>query len=193
MTLVKHIPLILKSLLTFTALLGLLFAAVHYMNVSFKLDGARQALVEQIESYTGRDVRIDGELKLTVSFPPQLLVERIHISNIDNIGEEDFINISQVRIEVPLLPLLSGQLYLQDISADHAKLNLIKKKDGSDNWSFEKKIPQAEIKANPEARDRRTYQLTMGVFQLTDVTVIYNDESRDQIIKQQLDRLIIDI
>lgn len=189
----KYFSLILRSLITLIVIFGFLLVMLNYMNVSFKLDGARQALVEQIESYTGRDVRIDGELKLTVSFPPQLLVERIHISNIDNIGEEDFINISQVRIEVPLLPLLSGQLYLQDISADHAKLNLIKKKDGSDNWSFEKKIPQAEIKANPEARDRRTYQLTMGVFQLTDVTVIYNDESRDQIIKQQLDRLIIDI
>lgn len=74
---------------------------LNYMKLSFILDGARLAVVEQLKSYTGRNVRIDGKLELTVSFPPQLLVERIHISNISNIddfGDEDFISLNEVKI-----------------------------------------------------------------------------------------------
>ncbi len=170
---------------------------LNYMKLSFTLDGARLAVVEQLTSYTGRNARIDGKLELTVSFPPQLLVERIHISNIDGFSDEDFISLNEVKIEVAIWPLLSGKLHLSDISADQAKINLIQKKDGSHNWSFDNVSPSSKPAhtktADSDNKKSGMSQISMGKFQLTDVSIVYRDASRDQIIKKQLDRLIIDL
>lgn len=196
MALVKHNSYIFRSLLTITALFGLLFAAVHYMNLSFTLDGARRILAEQIQTYTGRDVRIDGEVELTISLFPRLLVQRIHIRNHDDFNDEDFITIDEARVEVQLLPLLSGQLHLSDISADEAKINLLQKKDGSHNWSFDNAAqaskPADTKTADPDSKSGMS-RFSVGVFQLTNVTIKYSDESRDQVIEKHLDQLLIDL
>lgn len=192
MALLKFISLIFKGLITLVVIFGFVLAVLNFMNVSFNLDGARQTIIKQIESYTERKTRIDGKVELTISFPPQLLVERIHISNIAGFDDEDFINLNEVKIEVPLLPLLSGQLHLGVITADQAKINLIQTSDDRHNWSFDK-TEQITQPADTHSKKKERPQLSLGVFQLTNVAFTYRDESRDQLINKQLDRLIIDL
>ncbi|MFV9614607.1 MAG: AsmA family protein [Gammaproteobacteria bacterium] len=188
---------LLKSLSIFVAALVLFVSLLDIINLSFTLDEGRRFLVEQINSYTGREVRIDGEVKLTVSLTPQLLVQRIHISNPDGFGDEDFITISEARIDLSLIPLLSGQLRFSEISADQTKINLIKNKAGSDNWTFDN-ATQSSTASDTKKEDSSTWKngnsrLSIGVFQLTDVSIRYNDQSRDQLIDIQLDQLTIDL
>ena len=125
--------LIFKRLLIFIVMLILLISILDYSNLSFKTTKARQVLLEQIKKYTGRNVTIDGDVHLTVSLSPKILVEQIHIKNIDGFDSQDFITISEVSVEVHLLPLLSGTFHLEEISADQTKINLIQKKDDSHN------------------------------------------------------------
>ncbi len=196
MALVKHIYLTFKSLATTIVIISLFFGALHYLNLSFTFDGSRRILAEQIQSYTVRDVRIDGEVELTVSLFPQLLVQRIHISDIEGFSDEDFITVSEVRVAVELIPLLSGHLHISDISADHAMINLIQKKDGSHNWSFDNADQTSEATDTTTAPDtgkKRSERLSLGLLQLTDVTIRYQDESRDQVIEKHLERLVIDM
>lgn len=192
----KYITPVLRSLIIFTAILGVIVAALNFIDMSIKFNGANRVLIEHIKSHTGRDVRIDGELELTISFSPQLLVRHIHIADPDGFSKEDFITISNVRVGMSLIPLLSGQLYFSEISADQAKIKLTKKKDGSDNWSFVSTTQQAE------AGDTQTAglgsksgmgRLSLDEIQLSNVVIIYNDESTDQVIDTRLDRLFIDI
>jgi len=188
---------LLKSLFIFIAVLILFVGALDFINLSFTLDSGRRFLVEQIKSSTGRDVRIDGEVKLTVSLIPQLLVQRIHIRNPDGFNDEDFITIDHVAIELMLMPLLSGQLHFSDIAADQAKINLVKMKDGSHNWSFDNAAQSekpGEIKTDgDDSRKHRASRLSIGVFQLTNVAIRYVDQSREQVIDTRLDQLLIDL
>ena len=131
------LTLIFKKLMIFIVMLILLIGILDYSNLSFKSTKARQALLEHIKTYTGRNVAIDGDVYLTVSLSPKILVEQIHVRNIDGFDSEDFITISEVRVEVSLLSLLSGTFHLEEISADQAEINLIQKKDDSHNWSFD--------------------------------------------------------
>ena len=114
-------------------MLILLIGILDYSNLSFKSNKARQVLLENIKTYTGRNVSIDGDVYLTVSLSPKLLVEQIHIRNIDGFDSGDFITVTEVRVEVSLLPLLSGTFHLEEISADQAEINLIQKIDDSHN------------------------------------------------------------
>jgi AsmA protein len=194
MTLLSHI---LKSLLLFIILLVLLVGILDFANVSFKSDKARQVLLENIEKYTGRNVSIDGDVYLTVSLTPKLLVEQIHIRNINGFDTEDFITVTEARVEVSLLPLLSGTFHLEEISADQAKINLIQKKDGSHNWSFNDVAEASRIKVDEPKGDLKKQskikRLSLGVFSLTDISILYKDESRDQIIEKHFERLVVNL
>ncbi|MCG6939491.1 MAG: AsmA family protein [Gammaproteobacteria bacterium] len=186
-----------KSLVIFIAVLILFVGMLDFIKLSFTLDGGRRLLVEHIKSHTGREARIDGEVKLTISLIPQLLVQRIHISNTGGFGDEDFITVSKVRIDLSIIPLLSGQLRFDDISADQTNINLIRNKAGRDNWTFDNTAQSStasETKTNESSIWKNDYsRLSIGAFQLTDVSIRYNDQSRDQVIDTHLDQLTIDL
>lgn len=195
MAALKHLSLIARSLVAFTVLIGSLVVMLDYMNLSFSLDSARSVLIKHISSSAGRDVIIDGEVKLTVSLAPELLVQRIHIRNIDGFTDKDFITVSEVRVAASLLPLLSGELHLSAVSAEHAKISLEQKKDGRNNWTFDN-ITQASEPADTTAdsiKTGRATKISLGTFQLSNVAISYSDESRGQVLEKQLDRLLIDI
>lgn len=188
---------LLKSLFILIAVLFLFVGMLDFVNLSFTLDNGRRYLVEQIKSYTGRDVRIDGDVKLTVSLIPQLMVQRIHISNPDGFNDEDFITVNQVEIDLAVMPLLSGQVHFSDIAADRAEINLVKRKDGSHNWSFENadrsSAPDQSKPAAGDGMNSRVSRFSIEEFQLTNVALIYHDQSRDLIINTVLDQLMIDL
>jgi uncharacterized protein involved in outer membrane biogenesis len=191
------LSLILRRFLFIIVMLVLLIGMLYFADVSFKSERARQILLENIKSYTGRNVTIDGDAYLTVSLSPKILVEQIHISNINGFGTEDFITINEARVEVSLLPLLSGTFHLEEIAADQTKISLIEKKDGSYNWSFDHVTETKEIKTEDQKdgleKQRIIKQISLGTFNLTDVSILYEDESRNQIIKKHFERLLIDV
>ncbi len=194
----KHLPRSLRKLIIFAVFLDLIVAVLTFIDVSFTSEGARRVLVQQIKSYSGRNVGIDGDVELRISLFPQLLVQRIHISNPDGFNDdEDFVTVSEVRVDVSLVPLLSGHLHVSNISADQTIINLIEKKDGSFNWSLETTSqspkPVDTKTADSDTRTSGTNRLSMGEFQLTNVAIHYRDETRDQVIDTQLDQLTIDI
>lgn len=189
--------LLLKKLLFITVMLGLLIGLLDYTSVTFKLDKAHQILIENIKTYTGRNVNIDGDVYLTVSLSPKLLVERIHIKNVVGFNNEDFITVSEARIGVSLLPLLSGTFHLEEIAADQATIHLIRNKEGSNNWSFDHVawvIDKKSERTKDNLKEKRLIKrISLGVFNLKDVSILYNDESGGQSNKKHFEYLMIDL
>ena len=188
---------ILRWLLFFIFALGLLIGILDYTDVSFKSDKARLVLLKNIKTVIGRDVSIDGDVYLTFSLLPKLLIEKIHIRNPDGYDTEDFITVSEVRIEVSLLPLLSGTFHIDEISADKANINLIEKKDGSYNWSFDDGDKTGEKNDEKQKTSSKkpigVNRLSLGKFNLTNVSILYKDESRNQVIRKNYEHLLIDL
>ena len=188
-----HYPL--RSLAIVAALVIGIGAVLEYANLSLTLEGAHGPLIQKIESTTDRTIRIDGNVRLAISFTPELLIERIHISNKSSFDNNDFITISEIEVQVSLLPLLTGHLHLGNISADHATINLKQKKDGSNNWTFGAPSSAQPIsqKTDSPSNDGFITQLSLDVFQLTNVVINYSDEIREQVITKLIDQLLINI
>ncbi len=188
---------IIRSLIKVLILFAVLAAMLEFMDLSITLDGARHTLSKKLTSYTGREIHIDGDIQLSLSYSPQLLVKRIHIKNSGDFGDEDFITISEVHIEIQLLPLLHGQIQLNDISADQAKIHLHQKADGSNNWSLTKTAETHEITETPSPdSDDESFnieRISLSKIELTNVDVLYRDDSRQQILNNSFDQLLIDI
>lgn len=170
---------------------------LEFMDLAFTLEGARQTLSKKLTSYTGREVHVDGDIQLSLSYSPQLLVKRIHIKNTSDFDDEDFITIGEVQIEVLLLPLLHGQLHLRDISADQATIDLHQKADGRNNWSLTNITEQPGITDN-RSSDSNTEsinieRISLGKIELTNVAIQYRDDTRQQKLNNNIDQLLIDI
>lgn len=193
----KRIARIIKTLLYIGIVLLLLQGLLVYLDITFTSDKARRVLVKQLKTFTQREVRIDGDVNITVSLLPQLLVERIYIKNVEGFGNEDLFTVSEVRIQVSLLPLLSGKLHLNEFSADHVHIGLIQNKDGSNNWSFDHLIQTKEENSKKDVdtikKESRRDRLSIGVLRLADITFTYKNLSHKQVIESHLGHLIIDL
>jgi len=185
----------LGNLINALILIFLLLGLLELISPTIKLNDARQNINEFITSKTGRSVQIDGDIELKISISPQLLIKRIHIRNPEDFDKHDLLTVNEIRIEVPLLPLLQGELNLSNTSADGARLNLHKKADDSNNWSFTSSsytstYPEQTNKAG--SRNKTIDKFSLGQLKLSNVTVNYIDDSRQQVFNKQLDKLFID-
>jgi uncharacterized protein involved in outer membrane biogenesis len=124
---------------------------------------------------------------------------RIHIAGPDGFdNNDDFITVNEIQVAVALLPLLSGKPAFREISADKAEIRLTRKKDGSNNWTFtpasvatgaDENTIADKSSAGQSSTDMR--RPSIDKFQLTNVTVLYNDERRGQDFVIQLVQLTI--
>ena len=95
----------------------------------------RSNIADLVRAKTGRELRIDGNLKL--SFFPWIAVDvgRATVGNAAGFGEQSMLEIEHARIGVRLIPLLSKKLDVRRVEIDGLKLRLTVTADGHNNWS----------------------------------------------------------
>jgi len=179
----------LGSLFSAFILLVLFLGALEIASPRIELNETRQGINQYLNKSTAREIKIDGDIHLIVSLNPQLTIKRIHIKNPKSFDEGDFITVDKAKIEIPVLSLLQGELHLTDTEVDSITLNLHKKADGSNNWSFDhlNNTPPNKVQGN-KVIDR----FSLGEFRLLNVTINYRDELHQHSFSKQLEKLHID-
>lgn len=201
----KYLSLLLRALLIALVLLTIVVAVLMIAEVSLSLDRLRQPLVEAISESTGRDVRIDGELRLTLSLSPALLVKEIHVYNEPDWQSDEIVALNEVRLELALLPLLGGEYVLQELSANQAVINLEQDAEGNSNWTLSRS-PAAPPSTRPEkdsteqpAGDHspgRQYfrdQFSFDRIRLQNITLNYHDDVTRLSLTDQVEKLHINM
>jgi AsmA protein len=91
-------------------------------------------IITQVKERTGRDLKIDGDLKLSVF--PWLGIEigEVELGNAPGFGDQPFAAAKSAAVRVKLMPLLDKELVVDTIGVDGLVLNLAKAKDGHTNW-----------------------------------------------------------
>jgi len=193
----NRIPGIVKLLLYISVFLALLQGVLVYKNISFTSDKARNVILHQIQTITQRDVVIDGDVRISVSLLPELIVDRIHIKNTEGFAREDFITVAEVSVQLALIPLFTGKLQIEELAAEQAQIYLIQKEDGDYNWSFDHLIQtdkaSGKEKSEPVKQVKKRSRLTLGIFRLTDINIKYDDESYGEVIEKHIERIIVDL
>ena len=182
------------------ALTALLIGVLSYAKITVPLESVRQQFVKKASEVTGQEVRIDGEVRLAISFYPTLVVDHLHISNEPGWSAGDILSVGETRVQLALLPIFSGQLEFVEISASSVQINLEQASDGRQNWaSFkqtESEIEQPESKAGKEPSKLRNTEndekkLWIEEFSLTDLNLNYIDESLGREFNNHIDSLVI--
>jgi AsmA protein len=93
--------------------------------------GRIEAAVKQA---TGRDLVLEGDLKLSVFPWVALEMGPASLSNLPGFGAEPFLAFSHAAVRVRLLPLLREQLEVAKVELDGLDLRLKKNSEGRGNW-----------------------------------------------------------
>ncbi len=204
MTKRKVIAIAFSAIVIPVTLITIIIGILSYAKITVPLDGLRQQFVKKATAVAGHEVHIDGEVRLAISFYPTLVVDRLYIANETGWSTENILTIAEARVQVALLPIISGQLEFTEISASSVQINLEQAKDGKNNWSA---FISSGDKSQTEQRDKvnrgvdslnkqkgsntRKTNLWIEEFRFTDLKINYLDHHLDREFNSRIDDLVI--
>ncbi len=136
---------ILKWAVLAVAILVAAVAAVFY---SIDVNSYRDEIAAQFRKATGRDLTIGGDIDLSISLSPAVVVERVAIANADWGSRPHMIVVERVEAEIEVLPLLAGDIRVTRLILVEPDILLETNSDGLSNWQA---TPPADDRAAEKA------------------------------------------
>jgi AsmA protein len=125
----------LKWLAVIVGVIALFFvAAAILLPLLIDPNDHKQVLVAQVKERTGRDLRIDGDIELSVFPWIGVKVGKVALSNAAGFDNPVFASTDKVSIRVKLLPLFSKRLEMDTVTVHGLTLNLARDARGRSNW-----------------------------------------------------------
>lgn len=120
--------------LTVTLVVVLAIAAVVAATVLIDPNDYKDNIVKVVKTETGRDLAMQGDIKL--SFFPWLGLElgKTQLSNAPGFGKQPMASIDRVEVKLKLMPLLRQEVEIDTVVLDGLALNLAKNAKGASNW-----------------------------------------------------------
>ena len=115
-------------------ILVLFIAAAILIPLLIDPNDYKQELVDQVKEHTGRDLRIDGDIELSVFPWIGIKLGKVALSNAAGFDNPVFAGTDKVSIRIKLLPLLSKRLEMDTVTVHGLTLNLARDANGHNNW-----------------------------------------------------------
>ena len=133
---------------TIAAIILLLIAVACILPFVIDPNDFKPEIIAAVKDKTGRELVLDGELKLSLFPRTSISTEKIALSNAPEFQDRPFATIEEGKIEVLLLPLLSKKVEISRIVLKGMLLNLARNKEGITNWDD---LTASDIKTAPAA------------------------------------------
>ncbi len=171
---VRLVKWLLGALVT---LVVLILAAVVIGPMVFDPNDYRSDISELVKEQTGRDLTLDGELKLSVFPWLGIRTEGLSLSQPSEIGG-DMVSVDTAQLRVKLGPLLSKQVHVDTVILKEPKFRLVTLANGIDSFSGLVSDDEAETaeSASEESAGAAVALLIQGV-ELTGGEVVIDDRA----------------
>ncbi|MCP4996519.1 MAG: AsmA family protein, partial [Gammaproteobacteria bacterium] len=116
------------------AVLLLLVAAAVILPLVVDPNDFKGEIVNQVKEQTGRDLKIAGDLNLSVFPWLGVKIDGVELSNAKGFGDGPFALVRHAAVRVKLKPQLKKELEVDTIGLDGVMLNLARNKSGASNW-----------------------------------------------------------
>lgn len=138
---------------------------------------------------TGRAMKIDGPVRLTIFPHLGLRAQQVTLANVPGGKASVMAAVGDVEISIQLLPLLTGKIALEKITLQRPVIALEVDPDGHENWTFGKENPKTEKKG--------TLALPSGTafhgIEISDGTITYDNAKTNTHRAVQHVNLTVDI
>lgn len=172
-------PSIFRKILMFLglAIFGLVagVAIALAVGVNIDLTPYKGKLADLIQQQISHPVSIEGDIRLRLSFRPEIEVNQIEIANIPSIEWQPTLKVGHASAKVAVLPLLDNQVYIDFIDLKDIHLYLAKDFDGHSNWeSFQANSEQPQTLS---VQPHQAWSLNLGErIHAENLSVVYDDQ-----------------
>ncbi len=127
----------LKRVFFVISMLLVLIAGIFvFFIATFDANRYKNQIIHLVKEKTGRNLQLNGDIKLSVFPNIALNLTSATISNAPEFGHTPFTTISSTQIGVQLIPLLKKKLVVEKVIFDGLQLNLHTKVNGHKSWDF---------------------------------------------------------
>jgi AsmA protein len=116
------------------AVLGVLVLILIALPFLIPMESYRGPIADAASNATGRTVRIDGDLRLTIYPDLGVSVGSVSMANAEGAREPQMVSVDSLVVGVRLLPLLSGRVEVAQIVLEQPVIHLEVLEDGNQNW-----------------------------------------------------------
>ncbi len=116
-------------------LIGLFLVTIVLVVLFVDPNDYKDDIERLVEQQTGRQLTLDGDLKLSVF--PWLALEfgPASLSDAPGFGDEPFVALQHARLSVRLWPLLGGRVEIGSVTLEGMNVRLVTDADGRNNWA----------------------------------------------------------
>jgi AsmA protein len=156
-------------------------------------DTYKSKVIAAVKSSTGRDLRIDGPVSLTLFPTLGLKASEVAFANAPGAASKDMAKLGQLEVALKVLPLLHKEIQLKRLVLVDPVIALEVDKQGRPNWQFgETKAPPAAAAPAQPSGATSGGGFSLGGLSLDDVRLVngqisYVDQRSGE--KQELDKI----
>jgi AsmA protein len=162
-------------LLTIAAIVGVGVLASVALFLFFDPNDFRDEISAEVKEVTGRDLRIEGDLSLSVFPWLAVNIGRTELGNAPGFGDEPFLSFEEAKLSVKLIPLLFKQtVTIGTASLDSFSLNLAVAANGKNNWA-DLAAAGRQAPAEETAEESQTRALDIASIQLREASISFRD------------------
>ncbi len=146
----------------------------------FLLPAERVARIaaDQIQNLTGRDVKITGNVAMTLWPVLGATVEGLEVGNADWSEQGPMLTANNAALGIDAAALLSGEIRIKNIEAQSPTIRLESRADGRASWIFTDASGEAQIETGTTP-DTAPQAFSIEKLKVTDATLIYDAEGAD--------------
>jgi len=125
-----------KLLIGITTVLVVLVATVLIAPTFINWNQYRDEICAQARDALGRELEIRGDIKITVLPSPALVINDVHLANVEGASSADMVTLKSIEVHVALAPLLGRIIQVTSIRLVEPVIKLEVLEDGANNMTF---------------------------------------------------------
>ncbi|MFO1081518.1 MAG: AsmA family protein [Reyranellaceae bacterium] len=163
------------------AVLGPLLLAALAARFLIDLEAYKPALIRAVKEATGRELVIEGPMKLDLWPEPRVSARRVHFANSAGAVGAQMLDVRWIGVSPSWLALLSGRVEVGRLTLYRPTIALETDADGIPNWHFE---PGAGAN-QPAGAAASGFHLAIGSLHVVQGTLTYTDPQSGQTLKAE--------
>ncbi len=169
------------------AFLGLIIVIVAALFVVPSMIDWKPRLIAAVRASTGRELRIDGPLRISIFPDIRVAAAGIHFANAPGLTPPEMVSVGSLKLEVALWPLISHHIVVRSLIIQNPAVDLEVDKNGRGNWILAPgrgaatAAPGAEPPKPPESA--ALAQLRIDRFEIENGRVTYRNAVTGQTLR----------
>jgi AsmA protein len=144
----------------------------------------RPRIAAMAREATGRELRIDGDLRISLVPKIEVTATGVHFANAPGAPEPAMLALDSLTLDLELLPLLDKRLVVDRLTVKRPIINLNVDKSGRPNWQFASRSAGAPAAPSPSPSSGSGLAdgLTLGNVAVENGEITYRNAATGQII-----------